>query len=339
MARIAVHPFEMRHLEDAARLLAARQVRDRQRLPMLAAALEDPAACRELLAPSVENPRTQGAVALRGERVVGFLFGEQSLVAPDDFAYQFIPPYSVVIGVQHHAVDAGEDVEAVYRALYAALAEGWTRQGFFAHRTHIVPGDVPVQEAWVALGFGRHMTAATRATADPVSVRGEAGIEVRDASPEDIEVVMGLSLTLARHHAQAPMFWPVLPTALPAARAFILGALKDPSCPHFVAYRRGRPVGMQTYLVGGFTPPIVEREQNIYLFEGVVEPEAQGEGVGAALLNHGMRWAREAGYGWCTLHFASGNPSGAPFWLGHGFTPVEHAMVRRIDERIAWARE
>ncbi|GAB4335422.1 MAG: GNAT family N-acetyltransferase [Dehalococcoidia bacterium] len=339
MTRITVRPFEPRDLDDAARLLAARHTRDRQRLPMLAAALEERAACRSMLAPLVENPRAEGAIATRGDQVVGFLFGEQSLIAPDNFAYQFVPPYAIAIGVQHHAVAVGEDATTVYRALYAHLAEGWTRKGFFEHRAHVVPGDAEVQEAWVALGFGRHMTAATRSTEDPVRNTRAAGIEVHDASPEDIDVVMGLSLTLARHHAQAPMFWPVLPTALPAAREFMLGALADPSCPHFIGYRDGKPIGMQTFLVEGFTPPIVERDGNIYLFEGVVEPEAQSAGVGAALLDHGMRWARDSGYRWCTLHFASGNPSGAPFWLSHGFIPVEHAMVRRIDERIAWARE
>lgn len=339
MSRITVRAFEPRDLDDAARLLAARQARDRKRLPMLSGALEELAACRGKLSPLVDNPRANGAVALRADEVVGFLFGEELLLAPDNFAYQFIPPYSISMGVQQHAIAEGEDATAVYRAMYAHLAEGWTRRGFFEHRMHIVAGDTEVQEAWVALGFGRHMTAATRPTAEPVRNPRGASIEVHDASPEDIDVVMGLSLTLAQHHAAAPMFWPVLPTALPAAREFMLGALGDPSCPHFIGYRDGKPLAMQTFLVEGFTPPIVEPEENIYLFEGVVKPDAQSEGVGSALLEHAMTWAREAGYRWCTLHFASGNPSGAPFWLSHGFVPVEHTMVRRIDERIAWARE
>lgn len=339
MARLSVRPFEPRDLDDAARLLAARQARDRQRLPMLAAALEERAACRNLLAPLIENARASGAVALRDGEVAGFLFGEETLVAPDSFAYQFVPPYGISMGVQAHGVAEGEDVATVYRELYAFLAEAWTRKGFFDHRIHVVAGDADVQEAWLALGFGRHMTAATRPTAQPVDGVRAAGIEVHDASAEDIDVVVSLSLTLARHHARAPMFWPVIHTTLPAAREFMLGALNDPSCPHFVAYRDGAALGMQTFLVGGFTPPIVEREGNVYLFEGVVEPEARSGGVGALLLDHAMSWARNAGYRWCTLHFASGNGSGAPFWLGHGFIPVEHAMVRRVDERIAWARE
>jgi hypothetical protein len=52
-----------------------------------------------------------------------------------------------------------------------------------------------------------------------------------------------------------------------------------------------------------------------------------------------MAWARKQGHRWCTLHFASGNPSGAPFWLGHGFIPVEYTMSRHLDERVAYAND
>jgi hypothetical protein len=51
-----------------------------------------------------------------------------------------------------------------------------------------------------------------------------------------------------------------------------------------------------------------------------------------------MAWASGAGYTTCTLHFASENYSGGPFWLKHAFVPVEHTMERRVDERIAWGR-
>ncbi|MEX2080946.1 MAG: GNAT family N-acetyltransferase, partial [Dehalococcoidia bacterium] len=74
------------------------------------------------------------------------------------------------------------------------------------------------------------------------------------------------------------------------------------------------------------------------LLNGVIEPHARGGGIGKALLSHSKAWAREQGYSWCVLHFASANPSGGPFWLGQGFIPCEYTMVRRIDDRVAWAR-
>jgi GNAT superfamily N-acetyltransferase len=338
MPRLTVRPFEPGDLDPAARLLAARHRRHRDRLPMLSAALESPGSAARLVSALMTSPRASGAVAVAGGDVAGFLFGEQLLFPDTELASLYLPPHSISMPVEGHAVAAGQDATTVYRALYAHLATDWVAAGFFTHRAHIVPGEADVQEAWVSLGFGRHTTCGTRDTG-PVANARPANIEVHQASQEDIDVVLKLAHTLNLHHVQSPMFWPYLHTTDQAAREFNLNALADPANPYFVAYQDGKPAGMQTFLLSGFTPPIVEREKNIYLYEGVMEPEARSAGAGSALLDYTMRWAREHGYDWCTLHFASGNWSGAPFWLGHGFTPVEYTMQRHVDERIAWARE
>jgi GNAT superfamily N-acetyltransferase len=133
------------------------------------------------------------------------------------------------------------------------------------------------------------------------------------------------------------MFWPLLNEPQAAAREHTKGLLDNPANAHFIVYADGKPAGMQTFMRPGFTPPVMDFEHDVYLFEGVVEAKARSGGVGTALLAHSMKWAQEQGYSQCTLHFASGNPSGAPFWLGHGFVPIEYTMVRHVDERVAWA--
>ena len=95
---------------------------------------------------------------------------------------------------------------------------------------------------------------------------------------------------------------------------------------------------MQSFLKPGFTPPIIKGDTNVYLFEGIVARDTRGGGIGTALLKESMAWASRSGFESCTLHFASGNPLGAPFWLGHGFVPVEHTMANVVDERVAWGR-
>jgi GNAT superfamily N-acetyltransferase len=238
-----------------------------------------------------------------------------------------------------HAVAASADATAVYRALYGELAAEWARDGFYVHAAHIVPGDAELQEAWVNLGFGRGTVCATRETALPVAGanRASAAMEIHEAGPEDIDVIMQLDWTLYEHHSRAPIFWPLLREPRPTVRATTAEVLEDPANAHFVAYEGGRPVAMQTFERPGFIPSIVELEGNIYLHDGIVEPSAQRGGIGTALLDHAMRWAREQGHTWCTLHFASANTTGAPFWLSHGFVPVEYTMSRHIDERVAYA--
>ena len=69
-----------------------------------------------------------------------------------------------------------------------------------------------------------------------------------------------------------------------------------------------------------------------------VTEEARGAGVGAALTDAAIAWAREHDYRAVHLHFATPNLLSVPFWTGLGFTPVMWHMRRRLDERIAWAR-
>lgn len=113
--------------------------------------------------------------------------------------------------------------------------------------------------------------------------------------------------------------------------------LRDPDNAHFIAYRDGKPCGIQTFIPPTFLSPILVRERMIYLFHGVVAPDLRGGGIGSLLLEHAMGWAREKGHQHCALHFGSPNLSGSRFWLGHGFVPVEQTFVRHVDERIAWS--
>ncbi len=337
MPVIEAEPFAPAHVEAAGSLLAARHAADRQRLPVLTAKLVDQGACAAEVAALLQRKRTSGAVALRDGAVVGFLFGEQMLFAPYHDAYQYLHPHSIAMPVLGQAIAPGENVQLVLQALYAFMAARWVRDGFFAHRTYSVPGDAELQEAWVSLGFGRHTTCAVRDTSLPVAGPRAPALEIHRAGPEDLEVVMSLTHLLGLHHTQAPMFWPLLKTAEPAVRDHHVHELESGQAAYFVAYRDGQLAGMQTFIRPGFTPPIIDHEADVYLHEGVVNPAARGGGVGSALLAHAMGWANQSGYRTCTLHFASNNPSGAAFWLGQGFVPVEHSMDRIIDDRIAWA--
>ena len=333
----SVRPIVQSDLPAISELLAARHRADATRLAFLEPALSEPAGARAVLEALVRNPRADGVVAEEHGSIIGFLFGERMDLAPTDMASLFIPPHSVALPIEGHAVAAGSDATVVYRAMYAALAGRWASDGYFIHRAAIPAGDAVTQEAWVSLGFGRYLTAATRPTT-PVKGHARAGVDIRRASPEELDDVMFLAEELNAHHSRSPMFWPVLGTTEDSARAFNAAALRSATVPYFVAYEAGVPVGMQTFLRPGFTPPIINQSHDVYLFEGIVSESVRGSGMGTALLSHAMEWARSEGTQSCTLHFASGNPTGGPFWLGQGFVPVEHTMERRLDERIAWAK-
>jgi GNAT superfamily N-acetyltransferase len=337
MPRIPLREFTPADIDAAAALLAARHTRERARLPQLGARLESTDACTGELRRFVANARMNGVVAETFDgSIAAFLFGEKMMLPPNAYPSMFVYPHSISMPVHGHAAVIGGDTTALYRAMYADLAGRWVRQGFFVHETHVTPADPELQEAWVSLGFGRATTAAVRHTG-PVEGATPASVQIHHAAAEDIAVVISLSDTLFGFHSESPIFWPFLEAPKDAAREHTRDMLVQPGNAYFVAYDNGVPAGMQTFNRPGFIPPVLDLEGNVYLYEGVVEPDARSGGVGTALLSHSMAWARGQGYDKCTLHFASANPSGGPFWLGHGFVPIEYSMTRHIDERVAWA--
>ena len=341
MARVTVRPFKRGDLDAAAALVAEAHRRDRERHPVLVESLADQGEARSMLAEWLDNERTDGAVAVDGDVLAGFLMGERMAGAsPDSYMGRLAHPRTIRIGPRDNAVATGYDARAVCRLLYRELAGAWVAAGYYNHSVHLIEGEERLQDAWFNLGFGRTVSMSMREGTGPVAGPYAEDIEIREAGSEDVEVLVGLARTLGLHHIGSPLFmyWPVLPEDDAVARSLFSSLLEGEGNPHFVAYRDGEPVGLTSFLKQGFFPPYVSPEKNVYLFMGVVEAEAQDGGVGRALLDHGMAWARGEGYERCSLHVLSANYSGEPFWFANGFEPVEYTLERQIDERVAWAR-
>lgn len=335
----SIRAFQPNDAPACAALLADSHRRVRQRQPMLPQRFEGIEDATQALDAALERA-AEAWVAERDRRVVGYLAGGRSLPSPQSFWAQYSPPRGINISVAGHAVAEGEPTADTYRALYAVAAERWTEDGYFAHQVGIRPADDTVREAWFLLGFGAHTTFATR---DLAPVEGEAptDIQVHAATPEELPLVRHFDELESLHHRESPIFWPHLGHDVASAvEAFQRAALEGDQNPIFIATRGGKPVAMHFVLRrGGFGTPISQPDDSLYLYQAIVEPEAQGGGVGTALLRHTVDWARAEGFRWLNLHHASMNPSGAPFWQRHGFQPVEMTVERWLDDRIAWARK
>jgi GNAT superfamily N-acetyltransferase len=336
--RMTVAPFERsRHLDAAALLLADRHRRDRERDPRLPAAFEVPAACRPLIEQALEGPGAAGVVARRGDEVLGFAVMSTFLPAPTHMTAGFFPPRTAQLGYAAHAATQGHEHDA-YRSMYAMLADHFVASGYFEHYAYVAPRDAAVNDVFASLGFGRALTCAVRDAAVPVEGGPADGVQLHMAAAEDGAVVAALNKELSLHHSRSPIFWPYLHETVASSTEFQAELLADPDAnAHWIAYRDGKPLGMNTFMQPVWLAPMVTPERTVYLYQGVVSGEARAGGVGTAILAQGIAWARERGYDHVALHFASANIEGARFWLGNHFEPVEHRLARHIDERIAWA--
>lgn len=334
--RIRIVPFDpRRHLDAAADLLAQRQRRLRTIDHRLPAAYESPSECRPLIEAHANRPDATGVVAEIDGAVSGYAFMWAFLPAPTDLAAGFFPARTAHTGYDAQA--AREDVAFdVYREMYAALAHEYVQRGIYDHIAYTSPHDAAANEAYVSLGFGRQLVAAVRGV-DPVEA--PAAAEIHEAGPEDLAVISQLNKYLWQHHTTSPIFWPMMPEPLAAEDAFQRALLDDTKTnPHFVAYRDAEALGTNTFMPPDWVTPVLRPERTVYLYQGIVSPSARGGGIGQSILAQGVAWAREQGFEHVALHFWAPNISGARFWLGQGFQPVEYRLVRHVDERIAWAR-
>jgi GNAT superfamily N-acetyltransferase len=326
---LTIEPLVPDHLDAAAVLLAARHHRDRALCPELPERYENPAEMRPLLATALEAPRTSGVVALRDGNIAGYLLGQMQL----DALSRNVPARSMATYSSWHAVEPADAVET-YRQLYAALAPRWLAVGSFSHFLE-VPADPAVLEAWFSLGFGQVMTFGLRDTGPVPGERTRAGVEIVQAGTEDLDVVTRLECENLRYHAGPPIFVPWMDEAEEELRAYVKGELANPGAAFFLARQDGRDTGIATFHPGDPAP--TRPDDCIHLQHGYTEAVARGGGVGTALLEHGLAWARERGYTFCNVNWFTANLLGARFWTGAGFRPIRYRLARHIDPRIAWA--
>ena len=331
---ISVRPFEQSDISAAAGYLAARHRAGRTRFPLLPGRFENEDACNELLRSVTRFAR--GYAAQADGTLAGFLFGIQNLPAPTSTSARFGPERGSMMFAHGHAVAPESDPGPIYNAVFAAFAVDSLRDGIFDHSAHVPSGDRVVEQAWVDLGFGRATAVAARDTsplAAPPAMR-----DVRRATLADLDVVCAIGDAGDAYHSGPPMFNPYAgKETAEAGREDMRASLADETQAIFIGFVDGEPAGILRVEPPKGSPLFVP-DNACYIGDTAVLAEARGTGLGGALLEEALAWARSQHFAAVTLHYQTANPLSSAFWTGHGFKPVMYHLRRRLDERIAWAR-
>jgi GNAT superfamily N-acetyltransferase len=322
-------------LDAAGGLVAARHRRERERFPLLPVAYEDPVPAAELVRSTMAFCHGVAAVDTTG--LLGFLTSFESVHAPTSPMARYAPARSSLHLVHGHAVAGHVEPGPVYAVLFGALAARALDVGVTDYVVHVPIGDAATEAAWVALGFGRMNAVAVRDLA-PVGRPGAPDVDVRVAAPEELDIVDRLVDEEAVFHAGSPMFRPYRRAdTAEAVRAELAADLARGDHAFLVAHRRGRDVGIAS--VGpGLGSPLYVPDGAAYIAATAVLPGERGSGVGRALVDAAVAWARDHGYRAACLHFATANMTSTAFWTGVGFTPVMAHLRRRLDDRILTSR-
>jgi GNAT superfamily N-acetyltransferase len=160
------------------------------------------------------------------------------------------------------------------------------------------------------------------------------GIEIRAATPDELDVVDSLVDEESVFHAGSPIFRPYVHDQTTAAvRAELASQLASDDHAFLVARRAGEDVGVVS-IGPPLGSPLYVPDGAVYIASTAVVPSARRSGAGAALADAAFTWAREPGHRAVCLHFATANATSSAFWPAVGFEPVMTHLRRRLDERI-----
>ena len=102
----------------------------------------------------------------------------------------------------------------------------------------------------------------------------------------------------------------------------------------WIAFLGGEAVGFLMTGPPGADGAVLARagERTASVGGAYVREDARNRGVATALLNRSLEWARSEGYDRYATDFESANVQAHRFWLGRGFRPVVHTVLRRIEK-------
>lgn len=321
-----IRPFDASHLPAAAALLAKRHEADALREPRLPRQFASPEGTAPLLRELLD--RATGVVAIEDGRLVGYMLGTYDLGWGGR---------ATLVPMEGHAVDHADAVE-MYRELYAAASPAWIEGGYFQHTANISAGDGAAAAAFNSLGFGQMLAFGLRDTA-PIEGAG-SDVRIERATEAEVAAVQELMVGLGKYNSISPLYRPYVenPTSEWPRLPLVKQQMADETCSYWLAYEGDQPVGLMIFTPPDPTELMVSPERSVYLWIAYVKPDTRIGGVGKALVDTGLAWARNQGLDYCTVGWFTTNVIGARFWTGRGYRPAMYRVERRFDERIAWAK-
>jgi GNAT superfamily N-acetyltransferase len=321
---IQIEPLTAEHLEAAAGMVAERYRAARAEIPMLPAAYVAAGAVAPRL--QVHIGHVPGVVALDAGRPVGFIMS--LLVSNRAERMAYVPDFA-------HGAETGRKYE-LYRLMYAEIADQWLANGCFMHGITLYPQEQAASASWFSVGFGLTVMDALRVVKSPGDIDGQSrptDLELRRASPEDVDLVTALEYGLVRHLSSSPAF---LPLVLEERRRSLEDWIADQRHALWIVVREDEAVAHMRFEPSEQLVLPTSTEKTVAITGAFTRKDSRGVGIGTTLLQTGLHWAHTLGYTHCSVDFESANLAGSAFWLRH-FAAVTHSLVRRVDSRLAWA--
>ena len=316
MPKLDIQPFADEHLPAAATLLAERHRAHREAEPLL----PDVSDFRAHVEEEWSKEDATGWLALRDDEPAGYLIG-----SPRSEVWG---AGNVWVGLAGHAVREPE----IVRDLYREAAAAWVNLGLRRHYAMVPATDQPLVDGWFRLSFGaQHALAIREVPADAITAT--PGIDVREATVDDLEAVLPLESLLFDHQRESPVFGGGELPDPDQVRADMKEELEDPNSACLLAHLDGRAVGCATVAdvsLSSMHEGLARPERASILGYAGTLPEVRGSGAGVALTNAVFAWAREHDYETIVVDWRETNLLSSRFWPARGFRRTFQRLYRSI---------
>lgn len=327
-------PFTDDLIDEAAQLLALRHQKDRLAMPVLPARFESERDAAIAIRTEWEKPGAQGVAMMEKGALVGYLFGTRT--------ENQMRARHVWMSFAGHGIAEGQSVD-MYRDLYAAAAQQWVDEGYFAHYSLIPAHDAALAHAWFCLGFGHEqvhgclsLEAYKEQAAHEVPV---PDAELRLATPNDRQALADVSQWIRTYQSRAPIFGVALPEDAQTIRDGYSQLAEDPEADVWIVERKGRILSFQGYFPAEEGPGnMLVPANGVELGVAATQPEYRGLGINQALTKYALAQLKAKGKECVLTDWRMTNLQSSRYWPRQGFLPIAYRLSRLIDPRIAWAR-
>lgn len=323
--------FDKQYLSSMAILLAKRHEVERSRYSFLPQQFEDPKVTEALLRKEVEKPFVNGIVALREDEVIGYMLYEYKEDAKKGRHITIDYPYIAIAEDAH---------PRLVRLLYAEAGAEWIAGGYFQHILYVPIGYDRLVYEWLDQGFRFEQKYAILDIQNykPKATDAEKKVlSVRRLAESDSDMLKRMSRWNSIHQAAAPSWNPITKESLEDVKSGYAALAKDADAIVMIGEQDEIPVGFHVYYEADSSVNMFTPDRTVELPAASTNPQYRGRGVGKALADASYAQLKELGYDYSLADWHTPNHLASYFWPKLGYQPFMIRMVRKVDNRIAWA--
>jgi GNAT superfamily N-acetyltransferase len=312
-----IKDFSAKHINAAVDLFLQSYKHEKERNTLLP---EDIITDPQLILSSLNaNVQNTGVAAFSNNRLIGYMLTR----SPFSFKNQkavMVPEYG------HSSID--KDRHELYKLMYMNLSSKWIQQNIHLHIIGHFAHDEELSDLLFKLGFGAILSEKLR---DLSPITNNPDILVQTTSNQ--ELLVDLELEHRQYYQKAPIFIKKntdrdtirsdLMNHHENGDVFLVVSVNDVPAGYFC-------IGTSTKDGEGF---LLQDTNTAQIKSAYITSSFRRKGMGTALLNETVNWARSNSFNRLFVEHETANYSGGKFWEKH-FTPYLYYSIRYMDNSI-----